>query len=141
MVSQRTIHWLSIHRNHSLHVILWNSSSSRKVNGWCDGKPICTASIFFAAVNTAFDNCPRARILASKSVGSSKCNSRQVSRAARRFKVVGGLFAASSTLWVLRLGEENREHGELDSRRAAEIVFVLWRHAFLRVSAISMRLK
>lgn len=86
---------------------------------------MCTASMFFAAVKIALDKDPSSRILTSRSVGSSKCSSKQVRRSARRLSVVGGLLAAPSTLCGLSIGDENREHGDLDSRSAAPMVLVL----------------
>lgn len=100
------------------HFTLWKSSSSRNVSGRYEGKPICTASIFLAAVNNALDREVRCRIRTSRSVLSSKCSSRQVRRSARIPRVDGGLLAAPSTLCGLSMGDENREHGDSDSRRA-----------------------
>jgi hypothetical protein len=85
--------------------------------------------MFFAAVKIALESELNSRILISRSVGSSKCSSRQTRRSASRLSVIGGLLAAPRTLCGLSMGDENREQGDLDSRRAAPIVLVLWRQA------------
>lgn len=86
-------------------------------------------------MKTAFDKVLSSRIRISRSVGSSKCSSRQVRRSARSPNVVGGLLAAPKTLWGCSIGEEKREHGDPDSSSAAPIVLVLCSHASQNTSA------